>query len=87
MRLDRGKEALTYMRRCIDITHDMAFNLIQACRARNVDCIVAPYEADAELAFLNMQNLADVIITEDSDLLLFGANRVGISISISAYDK
>ncbi len=27
--------------------------LIQACRERNVDCIVAPYEADSQLAFLN----------------------------------
>ncbi len=26
---------------------------LQACRERNVDCIVAPYEADSQLAFLN----------------------------------
>ena len=76
MRLDRSKEAQTYLRRCIDITHEMALNLIRACRARNVDCIVAPYEADAQLAFFNVQNIADVIVTEDSDLLLFGAKKV-----------
>jgi hypothetical protein len=28
-------------------------DLLQACRERNVDCIVAPYEADSQLAFLN----------------------------------
>lgn len=77
MRLDRSKEAQTYLRRCIDVSHEMALNLIRICRSRNVDCIVAPYEADAQLAFLNKQHIADVIITEDSDLLLFGAEKVG----------
>lgn len=87
MRMDRGKEAQTYLRRCVDVTHEMALNLIRACRSRNVDCIVAPYEADAQLAFLNMQNLADVIVTEDSDLLLFGAKRVLILFSVCSQYK
>ena len=38
--------------------------------------IVAPYEADAQLAFLNQQKIADIIITEDSDLILFGCDKV-----------
>lgn len=42
-----------------------------------VDCIVAPYEADAQLAYLNRAGYADLIITEDSDLLLFGCKQVG----------
>jgi exonuclease-1 len=33
----------------------MALNLIKACRAKNVDCIVAPYEADSQLAFLSLK--------------------------------
>jgi exonuclease-1 len=37
---------------------------------------VAPYEADAQLAFLNKAGIAQVIVTEDSDLLLFGCDRV-----------
>lgn len=50
--------------------------LLKACRARGVDCIVAPYEADAQLAYLNKRGIAQVIITEDSDLLLFGCQKV-----------
>lgn len=76
MRLDKGKEALVYLRQSVDVTHEMALNFIRACRSRNVDCIVAPYEADAQLAYLNIQNIAQVIITEDSDLMLFGAQKV-----------
>ena len=48
----------------------------QACRAKDVDCIVAPYEADAQLAYLNKIGVAQIIITEDSDLVLFGCDKV-----------
>ncbi|CAG9793707.1 unnamed protein product [Diatraea saccharalis] len=76
--LSLGKidEARSYMRRSVDITHAMALALIKECRNRNVDCIVAPYEADAQLAYLNMNNIAHVVITEDSDLILFGCTKV-----------
>ena len=37
---------------------------------------MAPYEADAQLAYLSKEDIVDVIITEDSDLLVFGAKRV-----------
>ena len=49
---------------------------LKVCRDKGVDCIVAPYEADAQLAYLNKCGIAQVIITEDSDLLLFGCERV-----------
>lgn len=50
--------------------------MFQACRNRGVDCIVAPYEADAQLAYLNKVGIAQLVITEDSDLLLFGCEKV-----------
>lgn len=43
---------------------------------RGVDCIVAPYEADAQLAYLTKSGLAQAVITEDSDLLAFGCKKV-----------
>lgn len=43
-----------------------------------MDCIVAPYEADAQLAYLNKCGIAQLIITEDSDLLLFGCDKVHV---------
>lgn len=48
----------------------------QALRAEKVSYIVAPYEADAQLAYLERIGLVDGIITEDSDLLVFGAQNV-----------
>ena len=49
----------------------------QECRSMGVECIVAPYEADAQLAFLEKVSIVDLVITEDSDLLAFGCKRVG----------
>ena len=37
-------------------------------------CIVAPYEADSQLAFLSRNNIVDAVLTEDSDLFIFEAN-------------
>jgi exonuclease-1 len=42
----------------------------------NVDVIVAPYEADAQLAYLSQNNLVDVVVTQDSDLIVFGVEKV-----------
>ncbi|CAF0732042.1 unnamed protein product [Didymodactylos carnosus] len=43
----------------------------RALRQMGVDCLVAPYEADAQLAYLNSSGIADLVITEDSDLILY----------------
>lgn len=42
----------------------------------SVQLIVAPYEADAQLAYLYKHKQIDFVITEDSDLLAFGVERV-----------
>ena len=52
----------------------------QACRNKGVDCIVAPYEADAQLAYMMKCGIAQLVITEDSDLVLFGCDRVSVYI-------
>jgi exonuclease-1 len=38
--------------------------------------IVAPYEADAQLGFLYRQGMVDLVITEDSDALVYGCRTV-----------
>lgn len=83
LRLDRANEARNYLRQCVDITHEMALALIKECRNMGVDCIVAPYEADSQLAYLNIKKIADVVITEDSDLTLFGCNKILFKFDLS----
>ncbi|NWS22566.1 EXO1 Exonuclease, partial [Pachyramphus minor] len=80
--LQEGKlsEARECFGRSVNVTHAMAHEVIKAARARGVDCIVAPYEADAQLAYLNKNGMVQAIITEDSDLLAFGCKKVFLKI-------
>ncbi|KAI5121955.1 hypothetical protein M0805_002026 [Coniferiporia weirii] len=74
----QGKEgqAREYYVKCVDVTPQMAYQVIKALKAENVPYVVAPYEADAQLAYLERTGLVNGIITEDSDLLVFGCQNV-----------
>lgn len=50
--------------------------LIKCLRRSQIAFLVAPYEADSQLAFLSKKELIDLIITEDSDLVAYGARAV-----------
>ncbi|XP_035388854.1 exonuclease 1 isoform X2 [Electrophorus electricus] len=76
LRAGKTAEARECFSRAVSITPSMAHEVIKVARARGVDCLVAPYEADAQLAFLNKAGIAQAVITEDSDLLAFGCKKV-----------
>jgi len=60
----------------IEITTDMIQKLLVELKCLRIEYIVAPYEADAQLAYLFKIRQIDLVVTEDSDLLLFGASKV-----------
>jgi len=41
-----------------------------------VECITAPYEADAQIAYLCRTKYVDLAISEDSDLIVYGAPKI-----------
>lgn len=49
----------------------------QALKEVGVSFIVAPYEADAQMAYLALHGDVWAVVTEDSDLLAYGCPRVG----------
>ena len=55
--LEKGENAKARkcFNKCVDVTSAMALELIKVCRVKNIDCIVAPFEADAQLAYLALQ--------------------------------
>lgn len=70
------KSAAIHIHKSIDVTPEMAYILIQELKLIGVDFVVAPYEADAQMAFLDRIGEIAAIITEDSDMLLFGCKKV-----------
>lgn len=72
----REKDAHAAFSKAVDVTAEMARKVLQSFQARGVECIVAPYESDAQLAKLAKDGRVNFVISEDSDLLAFGCNRV-----------
>ncbi|POM66618.1 nuclease 1 [Phytophthora palmivora] len=72
----RFSEARKCFIRAADVSPYMAHRVIQHLKAQSVLYVVAPYEADAQLAYLVKSGLADGVITEDSDCLPFGCQTV-----------
>ena len=70
------RAAMECYQRAVDITPEIVANLARELEQCNVKYIVAPYEADAQMAYLQKNGLVDVVITEDSDLLAYGCARV-----------
>ena len=50
--------------------------VIEALKDRGIAFLVAPYEADAQMAYLALTGEVHAVITEDSDLLVYGVPRV-----------
>ena len=81
-RLEQGnREGATFMfTQSLDISPRMALELIVALKREGIEFVVAPYEADAQIAHLAKQSRenggVDVVFTEDSDLVAYGCERV-----------
>ncbi|CRG88181.1 exonuclease 1 [Talaromyces islandicus] len=72
----RTAEAQQEFQKAVDVTPYMARQLIEELKRMKVQYVVAPYEADAQLVYLEKQGVINGIISEDSDLLVFGAKRL-----------
>ncbi|KAK9813956.1 hypothetical protein WJX73_006770 [Symbiochloris irregularis] len=69
-----GNTAAAYesYQKAVDISPEVAAHFVQALKAAGVELIVAPYEADAQMARLALSGSVDAVLTEDSDLLPYG---------------
>ncbi|KAJ3692785.1 hypothetical protein LUZ60_011880 [Juncus effusus] len=72
--------AIEFFQKAIHITPSMVHQLIQILRTEKIEYLVAPYEADAQLAYLSNLDIKSggisAIITEDSDLIAYGCPAV-----------
>ncbi|KAG9917397.1 PIN domain-like protein, partial [Aureobasidium melanogenum] len=74
LRLGKASQAQAELQKSIDVTPEMARQLIDELKKLNLPYIVAPYEADSQMVYLERCGLVHGIVSEDSDLLVFGAH-------------
>ncbi|KAK2610414.1 hypothetical protein N8I77_003845 [Diaporthe amygdali] len=72
----KPSQAHLELQKAIDVTPEMARHLIEELKKADVPYVVAPYEADSQLVYLERHGFINGIISEDSDLLVFGAKRL-----------
>ena len=73
--LNAGKVTLAWkeLSKAVDVTPEMAKMFIEELKKANVQYIVAPYEADPQMVYLERKGYVSAILSEDSDLLVFGS--------------
>eukprot|EP01138_Halocafeteria_seosinensis_P007183 gb/GECG01007346.1/.p1 GENE.gb/GECG01007346.1/~~gb/GECG01007346.1/.p1 ORF type:complete len:593 (+),score=70.20 gb/GECG01007346.1/:1-1779(+) len=65
------KEADQHFQKAIRIQPELIRRLVDGLKFQGFECTVAPYEADAQLAWMIRNERADLVITEDSDIPVF----------------
>lgn len=72
LRVGRSTQAQKELQRAVDVTPEMVGHFIRELKNLGVQYVVAPYEADAQLAYLERKGIINGVLSEDSDLLVFG---------------
>lgn len=73
LKVGKVAQAQQELQKAVDVTSEMAREFIEELKTINVKYIVAPYEADSQMVYLERKGVIDGILSEDSDLLVFGA--------------
>lgn len=73
LKVGKTSQAHLELQKAVNVTPEMARQLIEELKHHNIQYVVAPYEADSQLAYLERQGIINGILSEDSDLLVFGA--------------
>ena len=56
---------------------------IDILQCLGIEYVIAPYEADAQMAFMVREGIADFAVTEDSDLIAYGCPKTVLKLSLN----
>jgi exonuclease-1 len=72
LKVGKTSQAHLELQKSVDVTPEMARAVIEELKHHNIQYVVAPYEADSQLAYLERKGIIEGVLSEDSDLLTFG---------------
>jgi exonuclease-1 len=72
LKVGKTSQAHQELQKSVDVTPEMARMVIEELKHHNIQYVVAPYEADSQLAYLERKGIINGVLSEDSDLLVFG---------------
>lgn len=84
------KTARKLMERCVNITPEFMYTVLEMLSSNNIEYIIAPYEADPQLVYLQKIGYVDYILTIDSDLIIYGSEKILFKFDgryVDEYDK
>lgn len=76
LRANNVSKAREMMKRCVQITDDLMISVLDHLRKEGIEFIISPYESDAQLAYLQRIGYIECILTEDSDLIIYGGTNI-----------
>ena len=74
-RRERAKLLGNYIE-AVEIVPRQMYNFQHYISDMNIPFVVAPFEADAQLTYLYKEKLVDCILTNDSDLIIYGVEKI-----------
>ncbi|XVF16465.1 hypothetical protein REPUB_Repub10bG0033100 [Reevesia pubescens] len=74
--MDLGDEQRKLERNAESVSSEMFSECQELLQMFGLPYIIAPMEAEAQCAFMELTNLVDGVVTDDSDVFLFGARSV-----------
>lgn len=76
LKANNVSKAREMMQRCVQITGDIMTGVVELLKKVGIDFVISPYESDAQLTYLQRIRYIDYILTEDSDLILYGSTNI-----------
>lgn len=73
---EKRKKAISLYKGSVSVKPYLLQALIHQLKAVNVEFVIAPYEADSQLAYMSLSGYIHSIVTEDSDLIVYGCNNI-----------
>lgn len=76
LKRNKIQDAKKLMRQCVSVKDEYVYDIIQMLKQNNIEYIISPYESDAQLCYLQKINYVDYLLTQDSDLIVYGCTNI-----------